>query len=306
MAVVLNARSKAEDVIQGLNLGGKVAIVTGATSGLGEETARVLALAGADVVLAVRKPGLGEAVARRLRARLGPEAGALTVLELDLADLATVRPFVDRFKRGFQRLDLLINNAGIMGGPRGVTKQGFELQVGTNHLGHFALTRALLPLLKEGSAGRVVSLTSIAARGGDGARLLANLAGQDIRYSPMGVYGDSKLADLLLIKGLAKRLPPNVEAFAVHPGVIATPLAKGMGTLGAVFLAVSKVLGPLFLKTVPQGAATTIYAATAPELARQSGAYLADCRVAKPVAAALDDTLVERVWMASEGATASF
>jgi len=289
-----------------MRLKGKTAIVTGATSGLGTETVRVLAMAGADVVLAVRNTAAGERVAAQLRQGLGPEAGTLTVLHLDLSDLSTVLPFADAFRERFRHLHLLINNAGIMAVPKAATAQGFESQVGTNHLGHFALAGVLLPLLKSSAPSRLVALSSAAHTAGNPARLKANLAGQDFAYSPWGVYGDSKLANILFVKALAKRLPEGVEAFAVHPGVILTNLSQGMGFLGVVFRAFGLTLGRFFMKSVPQGAATTVYAATAPELNGQSGAYLSDCALARPIPAAEDPDLAEAVWMESERCVKGF
>jgi NAD(P)-dependent dehydrogenase (short-subunit alcohol dehydrogenase family) len=299
----LGPESTAEDAARGHDLTGKTAVVTGASSGIGVETARVLARAGAKVVMAVRNQAAGEAVASRLRPTL--PGGALEVQPLDLADLGSVASFVARFRSSGRPLHLLVANAGIMGLPRREqTAQGFERQVGTNHLGHVALTAGLLPLLAASAPARIVVVASNAHRRADPSRLLASLAGEPFAYTPMGVYGDSKLANILFVKALAPRLPPGVEAFSLHPGVIATPLARKMGPKGMVFLAFARVLGRFFMKNIPQGAATTIYAATAPELAGQSGAYLSDCRVAVPRAPALDPPIIEEVWRRSEAALA--
>ncbi len=294
----LGARSTAEEALRGTSLAGKTAIVTGANSGLGVETARVLALAGARVVLAVRNPAAGEAVAAQLRGALPATAGDLSVSELDLADLSSVRAFSGRHAQG--PLDLLINNAGVMATPRGVTSQGHETQLGTNHVGHFALTLGLLPALVRSPAARVVTVSSALHRSGNITRLFETLE-QDPRYerrkyTPFAAYGDAKLANVLFAKALVNRLPAHVLSFSLHPGVIATALTRSMGWQGAVFRAV----GGLFMKSVPQGAATSVYAASAAELSSQSGAYLSDCAVATPSAAARDGEAAERLWLSTE------
>lgn len=291
------SRTTSEEAIAGVSLAGKTAIVTGASSGLGVETARVLALAGADVVLACRSVPAGEAVASSLRAK---GTGSLRVEALDLADLDSVRAFADRFVAQKNPLHLLINNAGIMASPLGKTAQGHELQVGTNHLGHFLLTRLLTPSLAEAPAARVVTLSSSLHKRGDAARLFETLEDDPgfarRRYVPFDAYADSKLANVLFTRQLARELPASVLALSLHPGVIPTNLTRSMGTIGSIFRAV----GGAFTKSVAQGAATTIVAATSPALAGQSGAYLSDCTVRRPSRAAQDDASAARLWSISE------
>ncbi|MBL8950564.1 MAG: SDR family oxidoreductase [Myxococcaceae bacterium] len=295
----LGKRSTAEEALQGQSLKGKTAIVTGASSGLGIETTRVLALAGANVTLAVRNVEAGEKVKAQLAAALPAGSGQLDVKALDLSDLSSVRTFAAASGDG--PLDLLINNAGIMAPPLGVTAQGWESQLGTNHLGHFLLTLLLEKRLKQSPAARVVTLSSDLHRRGKGASVLTTLETDrgftQRKYAGFAQYGDSKLANVLFVKGLAKRLPANVKAFSVHPGVIPTNLSRSM--FGA---AVFRAVGRLFMKSVEQGAATTVYAASAPELEGQSGAYLSDCHVETPLHEALDETLVERAWALSQKA----
>jgi NAD(P)-dependent dehydrogenase (short-subunit alcohol dehydrogenase family) len=275
----LGFSTTAEQALQGRSLAGKQAIVTGASSGIGLETARVLALAGADVVLAVRNVKLGEELAQRLRPQV---SGKLEVQSLDLSDLESVSRFAKAWNRP---LDVLIANAGVMATPELPTAQGFELQVGTNHLGHFALAKWLPP-------ARVVVVSSTVHRRGNPERLIAALEKKKVRYASFGAYTDSKLANVLFAKGLAQR---GVEAFSVHPGVIPTPISRTLGWWGATFQKIGKYL---FVKSVEQGAATSIYAATAPRL--PSGSYLSDCKVTEPSPLALDSTLVDRVWDLSE------
>ncbi len=294
----LGSKTTAEEALQGQSLVGKTAIVTGATSGIGTETARVLALAGADVVLAVRNVKAGEALAQTLRASLPSTAGKLEAQELELGDLQSVKRFTDAWLASGRALHLLVNNAGIMATPKGETSQGFELQLGTNHLGHFALTTALLPVLGKSAPARVVNVSSDLHKQGVGARLLKKLEKQSTEYTPFGAYGDSKLANVLFTRALSKRLPSGVEAFSLHPGVINTNLTRSMGVLGSIYRAV----GGLFLKSIPQGAATSVFSAVATELQGQSGAYLSNCAVVAPSREGQDAELAEKVWALSEQA----
>jgi NAD(P)-dependent dehydrogenase (short-subunit alcohol dehydrogenase family) len=294
----LGKRSTAVEALRGQRLDGLTAIVTGANSGIGVETARALASAGAHVVLPCRSVGAGEGVATRLRAELPATAGTLEVAALDLSDLRSVRAFVAAFLASGRRLDLLINNAGVMASPLTLTAQGVESQVGINHLGHFALTLGLLPALSP--RGRVVTVASAVHPRGKSDRLMETLTSDRAfarrAYSPYASYDDSKLANMLFVRGLTTRLAPGQAAYAVHPGVIGTNLARSMGLLGKVFVFFLK----LFAKSPAQGAATSVFAATAPELTGQSGAYLADCAVAAPSPFSQDAALAERVWTASE------
>ena len=294
----LGKHSTAVEALRGRRLDGLTAIVTGASSGLGIETARALSFAGAHVVLACRSVAAGQEVAAMLRAELPEDAGELEVAALDLADLDSVRAFTKGFLASGRKLDVLVNNAGVMARPLTLTAQGFESQVGINHLGHFALTTGLLPALSP--TGRVVTVASSVHTRGKADNVLQTLttdrAYSARRYSPYGSYDDSKLANVLFTRALAQRLAPEQSAYSIHPGVIGTNLARSMGWLGKVFVFFLK----LFSKSAAQGAATSVFAATAPELAGQSGAYLADCAVTSASAAGRDAELAERLWSVSE------
>jgi NAD(P)-dependent dehydrogenase (short-subunit alcohol dehydrogenase family) len=294
----LGKHTTAVEALRGQRLDGLTAIVTGASSGLGVETTRALAFAGANVVLACRSVVDGETVAARLRAELPANAGQLEVAALDLADLDSVRAFCGAFLASGRTLDLLINNAGVMARPLTLTAQGIESQVGINHLGHFALTAGLLPAL--GPKGRVVNVASGAHTRAKAEHVLETLTADRAfttrRYSPYGSYDDSKLANVLFTRGLARRLGAGQSTHAIHPGVIGTNLARSMGVMGKVIVFFLK----LFAKTPAQGAATSVFAATAPELAGQSGAYLANCAVATSSLEGQDAVLAERLWVASE------
>lgn len=293
----LGSKTTAEQALQGLSLAGKTAIVTGATSGIGTETARVLALAGANVVFAVRSVKAGEELAAQFKASL-PNAPKIEVEALDLGDLTSVRAFVKKWLDSGRPIHLLVNNAGIMATPQGTTPQGFELQVGTNHVGHFVLTTGLLPALEKAGEARIVTVSSDLHKRGNGQRLVSALQKLPTDYSPFGAYGDSKLGNVLFVKALAKRLPKGIEAFSIHPGVIKTNLTRSMGFSGTIF----RVIGGLFMKSIPQGAATSVFAATSPELKGKSGAYLADCHVVDASKEGVDAELAEKVWALTEKA----
>jgi NAD(P)-dependent dehydrogenase (short-subunit alcohol dehydrogenase family) len=292
----------ASEVVSGHDLTGMNVIVTGATSGLGAQTALVLASAGARVVAAAR---------RRDDIRLPP---GVEFEELDLASLASVDAFTRRWSRP---LHLLVNNAGVMRTPLGRTADGFELQFGINHLGHFALTSGLLPALRDAGAARVVALTSRGHRRGDIDFDDPNYLRRP--YDPWVAYGQSKTANCLFAVGLTQR---GVPANAVAPGMIQTPLMRHMprpeqderGWLDAAGSPVQRP-GPGW-KTVEEGAATTVWAAVAPELAGVGGKYLDNCAIAEPWAGdgevqagyyaprALDPDRAERLWALSEKLTA--
>jgi NAD(P)-dependent dehydrogenase (short-subunit alcohol dehydrogenase family) len=288
----------ASEVVSGHDLAGMNVIVTGGTSGLGAETVRVLAAAGAYVVAAGRSHATAE-----LPASVEFEA-------LDLASLKSVDAFVRRWSRP---LHLLVNNAGVMRTPLGRTVDGFELQFGTNHLGHFALTTGLLPALRDANGARVVMLSSRAHRRSDVDFDDPNYLHR--RYDPWEAYGQSKTANCLFAVGLTRR---GLLANAVTPGAIQTNLMRHMpheelAERGWLDSAGNRVNGPgPEWKTIEQGAATTVWAAVAPELEGVGGKYLDNCAIAEPWTGegevpfgfyapfALDPEHAERLWAVSE------
>ena len=227
---------------------GRTVVVTGANSGLGEATARQLAAHGATVILACRNVAKGEAAAARM-------SGDVEVRALDLADLSSVR----RFAEGVDKIDVLVNNAGVMAVPKRTTVDGFESQIGTNHLGHFTLTALLLPRVSD----RVVTLSSGAHRVG---RIrLDDLNWQNRRYSRWGAYGQSKLANLMFAYELQRRLErarSAVRSIAVHPGYAATELQVKTESFQDRIMAVGN---RLFAQSAEMGALPTLYAATMPD-----------------------------------------
>jgi NAD(P)-dependent dehydrogenase (short-subunit alcohol dehydrogenase family) len=250
------------------DLKGKILIVTGGASGIGLAASEVLASKGAGLVLAVRNMAKGEKAADRIRA-LHP-AAEVTVMHLDLGDLASVRQFASEFTGRFDRLDILINNAGVMVPPYSKTKDGFELQFGTNHLGHFALTAHLLPILMATPLSRVVTVSSIAARK---ARInFKNLDGSH-GYNPMIFYRQSKLANLLFAVELQHRLEragSTSISVLCHPGISVTNLlSRGSGKeTGKVM----KALMSIVAQPAEKGALPTICAASHPDL--RGGEYI--------------------------------
>jgi len=274
--------STAMEVVAGIDLDGKNAIVTGAASGIGVETARALAAAGARVILAVRDRAKGEAVARDVQA--STRNPAVRVEELDLADVESVRRFADRFRATGAPLHILVNNAGIMACPLARTRDGWELQFATNHLGHFLLAGRLAPALEAGAPSRVVALSSVGHR-------LSAIHFDDVHferrpYDRWLAYGQSKTANALFALELARRATAaGITANAVHPGGIMTGLQQhlsreDMNALGWLDADGKPRRG---FKTTAQGAATSVWAATAPELAGKGGRYLEDCQEGEPV-----------------------
>ncbi|HEY2420604.1 MAG TPA: oxidoreductase [Neobacillus sp.] len=236
---------------------GKIIIITGANSGIGFEAAKALSQKGAQVILAVRNEQKGESAIESIQKEY-PQA-SLKVMKLDLADLASIREFANAFRKQLASLDILINNAGVMVPPYQLTKDGFELQFGSNHLGHFALTGLLLPLLKKSPKSRVISLSSIAHRGGS--IFFDNLDGSK-GYKAMEFYRQSKLATLLFAKELDQRLKQHgisTISLACHPGISTTNLFKIGKKDAPAFL---KSFANLFLQSAAMGALPTIYAAT--------------------------------------------
>jgi NAD(P)-dependent dehydrogenase (short-subunit alcohol dehydrogenase family) len=303
------ARSSAREVVAGHDLSGRDAIVTGGASGIGVETVRALATAGARVVIATRDRPKGEEVAARLSRETGN--GAIEFRLLDLASLASVRAFATQFLALRRPLHLLVNNAGIMATPLSYTTDGFESQFGTNHVGHFALTVGLLPALKAAAGARIVSLTSLGHRRSDVD--FDDLNFQRRAYDPWLAYGQSKTANVLFAVGLTQRLAGDgIFANAVHPGGIMTGLQKHVPREEQIRLGwidESGIPHPR-LKSAEQGAATSIWAAVAAELEGVGGHYLEDCRIAKAWSAdkplsgvkpyALDPDRARRLWSVSE------
>ena len=285
---------------------GRIAVVTGANSGLGLVTARELARRGAQVVLACRNLDKGRAAMGGCEQAASGAAPELE--ELDLASLTSVHAFAERFKEKHDGLDMLVNNAGVMAPPRRRTADGFELQFGTNHLGHFALTGQLLPVMKGRDDARVVTLSSTAHKFGKIA--FDNLNG-DRRYFRWRAYGQSKLANLLFALELDRRLraaDSTVKSLAAHPGYAATNLQRAAPPL--VDRIVMKVGNAVIAQSDEMGALPTLFAATQPGL--EGGMYIGPDgpgeqrgypKVVQPNKAARDEQTARRLWEVSEELT---
>mgnify|MGYP003296011652 CR=1 FL=1 len=283
------------------DLTGLTAVVTGANSGIGVHTARELAAHGADVVLACRNVESAHQAAARI-------TGSTRVEELDLASQKSVQAFAERWEGP---LDLLVNNAGVMTPPRyRETEDGFELQFGTNHLGHFALTGRLLPALLTAPAPRVVTVSSIAHHGGDDSVLAGN---PESSYDPTPAYGNSKLANVLFARELHKRATAAgsvLTSTAAHPGISATELVADPHGMGANRLvrATAPYFMPLLFQSAAAGANPTLYAATiaepgsytGPQRLRETRGPVGPARLSR---AARNDELALSLWELSEEQT---
>lgn len=273
------AETTALEVVKGHDLSGYEIIVTGGNSGLGVETIRALASVGANVTLAARDVAKAQAVADDLNKSLN--VTSIVVEQLDIASLKSIKAFCERYLASKKPLNILINNAGVMATPEGKTADGFEMQIGTNHFGHFALFKNLIPALKAGKAklgknSRVVSVGS-----------LAHIRGQidfnDINfktrpYDKWVAYGQSKTANSLFSVELTKRYQSEgIISNSLHPGVIMTNLGRHFTEKDMEEMK-SK---PYTFKTIPQGASTTVWAAVNPDFENKGGLYLNDTQVGK-------------------------
>jgi NAD(P)-dependent dehydrogenase (short-subunit alcohol dehydrogenase family) len=307
-SMAFNGRSTADEVLAGLDLTGKTVVVTGASAGLGYETARAMAAKGATIVMAGRDPSKTAAAAHRIRT--GQPGAKLATVTVDLADLDSVRRGSGEILAAHPNIHALINNAGIMGGPHILTKDGLELHFASNHVGHFLLTNLLVPALKAAAPSRVVCLTSAGHRmeGFD----LDDLNFRDREYIYYLAYAQSKRANVLHAVALAKRLSAfGIAANAVHPGAIRTEVWRDLAEEHIEqAMAWSSASGSPE-KTPAQGAATQVWAAVSPEAEGLTGVYLEDCHVAEHIPygdfgaagvieEVLDPDTAERLWAESE------
>ncbi len=267
---------------------GKVCVLTGATSGIGQETAVALAAQGARLVLVCRDMARGEATVAAIRERAG--STAVTLHRADLGVQDDIRRVGTELLAACPRIDLLVNNAGIVNLRYETTADGIESTFATNHLAYFLLTLILLPRLRASAPSRIVNVASEAHRFG---RIDFDDLGHARRYKAMRVYGASKLANILFTYELARRLAGSgVTVNCVHPGAVATRLGQNNGRVAT---ALTKLLG-VFFRTPAQGAATSVYVATAPELAGVTGQYFASARQKRSSRASHDAAAARRLW----------
>jgi NAD(P)-dependent dehydrogenase (short-subunit alcohol dehydrogenase family) len=283
MTAAFGATSTTDDVLVGVDLSGRRVLVTGVSAGLGVETARALAAHGATVVGAARDLDKARAATEVVRAQAA-HGGSLELIQLDLASLASVRACADALLAAGKPFDVIICNAGVMATPKGVTADGFETQFGTNHLGHFVLVNRIASLLKPGS--RLVNLASAGHRFSD-----INLEDPNFEhteYSEFGAYGRSKTANVLFAVEFDRRHKARgVRATAVHPGGIQTELGRHMtpeitqAMIDSINAANTAGDAPAFeWKSIPQGAATSVWAAFVAPADAVGGLYCEDCQVA--------------------------
>lgn len=304
------SRPDGMEVVRDIDLEGKVAIVTGGYSGIGLETVRALAAKGVQVVVPARDR---EKAKKNLR-----DIEGVTVDSMDLADLDSIRAFAESATQQLSRLDLLINNAGIMACPETRFGPGWEAQFCTNHLGHMSLTQRLWSLLQQTPGARVIALSSTGHKRSD--IRWDDLHFRSSTYDKWDAYGQSKTANALFANALSRRLATSGGlAFSVHPGGIFTPLQRHLSLEEQVALGWLKENGEMSelakqgFKTPEQGCATTLWAATSPQLEGKPGVYCEDCDVAAPTdpespmarfsgveAHACSDEAAERLWDLSE------
>ena len=308
MANSFNADTTAEEAAGDIDLSGKTIVLTGGSAGLGVETARVLSSRGAQIVSVVRDEAKGKAAAEEIRKSV-PDAD-IEFAVLDLFDLESVKRGADDIAARFPKIDRLINNAGVMACPLGRTKEGLDTQLGTNHLGHFVLTARLIDKLLAGAPSRIVNLSS-------GGHRMSPMRFEDPfflkdEYSKFIAYGQAKTANVLFSVALDKRFKDRgIRSVAVHPGAIHTELGRHMTSDDIKDLMKGRPQSePMKFKTIPAGAATTVWAATSSELDNQGGVYCEDCGVApvidEPgvslgvVSWALDEAAADKLWSLSE------
>jgi len=291
----------AEQALRDISLQGKTVIITGANSGIGKESARVLAKAGAFVIMACRSLDRGQAAVKEIQESV--HNAQIRVLQLDIGSLNSIRQFASEFDQLHRSLDILLLNAGVMATPYSKTVDGFEIQFGTNHLGHFYLTHLLMGKLTEAAPNaRVVCVSSAAHR--SQAVDFNDLGAEKmypVYFGTWKAYGQSKSANALFAVELNRRMRENNIGLAVslHPGGFASELQRHASGIETVIFDWSLYyLG----KTIPQGAATSVYCCTAPEIQEQNlgGKYFSDCNEAVPQPYASDPEIAKRLWTVSE------
>ncbi|CAL1265551.1 unnamed protein product [Larinioides sclopetarius] len=275
----------------------KTVIVTGGNAGIGKETALDLAARGAKVVIGCRDTEKGKKAAEDI-VRQVPEANII-VKHLDLASFSSIRKFSAEILKSEPHIHILINNAGIMMCPESKTEEGFEMQIGVNHLGHFLLTNLLLDRIKESAPARIVNVASMAYMFG---KVSLDDINMERRYNPVWAYGQSKLANILFTKELARKLEgTGVTTYCLHPGNVETDLyvylnRKFNRITGFLFNLINK----LFFKSPKEGAHTTIYCAVDEKISNESGRYYIGCKSVEPMTKARDGAFAKKFWEFSE------
>ncbi|XP_071270289.1 retinol dehydrogenase 12-like isoform X2 [Salvelinus alpinus] len=266
----------------------KTVLITGANTGIGKETALDLAKRGARIIMACRDMEKAEGALKEVIQGSGSQN--VVIKKLDLSNTKSIREFAETINKEETKLNILINNAGVMMCPYGKTADGFEMQIGVNHMGHFLLTHLLIDLIKRSTPARIINVSSLAHFWGT---INLDDINSEKGYDKKKAYSQSKLANVLFTRSLAKRLQGTaVTAYSLHPGVVQTDLWRH---LNAPQAAIMKMISP-FIKTSVQGAQTTIYCAVAPELETESGGYYRDCAPANCSRSASDDVTAQKLW----------
>ena len=275
---------------------GKVVLITGGNAGVGKETAVGLAREGAHVVFTARDATRGADALSDIRARSGSET--VEVMALDLSDFASIRGFSEAFLSSHDRLDVLVNNAGLVQQHRAVTSDGFEMMFGVNHLGHCLLTSLLLDRIRASAPARVVVVSSHAHKHAGGGLDFDDLQSEQ-SYKPFPVYGKTKLANIYFARELARRLDPTeVTVNALHPGFVASRFGRDgdSGRLGELGM----ILGRPLAISPEKGARTSVWLASSPDVEGTTGGYFYKCKPSTPSKLAQDDEIARRLWAVSE------
>ncbi|XP_046820174.1 retinol dehydrogenase 13-like [Vespa crabro] len=279
------------------NLEGKVIIVTGANSGIGKETARAFAARNAKVILACRNKDRCEQARKEIV--IETKNKLVYCRKCDLASQESIRTFVTRFKNENSQLDILVNNGGVMRCPKSYTKEGIEMQLGVNHMGHFLLTNLLLDVLKQSAPSRIINVSS-------NAHLKGKLQVKDLNsmenYDPYEAYAQSKLANILFTRELAKKLKgTQVTVNAVHPGIVDTEITRHMTLFKNLWFKyfIKPFIWP-FIKSPKQGAQTILHVALDPNLDNITGSYFSNNEIVNISEEAKDDKLAKWLWLVSE------
>ncbi|KAK3801846.1 hypothetical protein RRG08_048433 [Elysia crispata] len=275
-------------------LNGKTIVITGCNTGIGFETAKDLAFRGGRIIMACRDMARCEAAAQNIKDTV--DSNNIVCKKLDLSSFESIRAFCDDFNRTESRLDILINNAGVMMCPKMLTKDGLEMQLGTNHFGHFLLTNLLLDKLKASSPSRIVVVSSRAHLRSKGINF--DDINSDNSYDKMKAYAQSKLANVLHVKELAKRLEgTGVTAYSLHPGVVDTELPRHIGVFyNPIVLFLAAPFRYFLFKTASEGAQTTLACALNPAWETVTGKYYSDCKEKEPSAPAQDVDAAKHLW----------
>lgn len=273
-------------------LDGKTVVITGCNVGIGKETALELSKRGARVLMACRNTDAAAEAANEIRRAT---KGLVMVYKLDLASLKSVRECAEEINACEKKIDILINNAGIMMCPYMKTEEGFEMQMGTNHFGHFLFTMLLLDKIKAAHNARIITLSSLGHRFG-----MIDFDDMDYEKTPYNsttAYGRSKLANILFTRELAKKLKgTGVTCYAVHPGAVRTELARHVEDFLGPFKAIPRALYYYFSKSPKEGAQTSLHCALDDQAGQETGLYYSDCRVKTPQPSAQDDEVARKLW----------